>query len=152
MILIADNKKPNWGKIRSEYIGGGVSYRSLAEKYGLSKDAIARRAKSEHWDKDRAAVRDISATQSIQKTAESISNNAVKLEEARAAAIEVARAGIERLRTLQGSKVSTRQKDNKGNPITVDFDLLNMVTALEKLQRMGGNEISAEPVKVIIDV
>lgn len=39
--------------------------------------------------------------------------------------------------TMQGSKISTRQKDNKGNPVTVDFNLLDMVTALEKLHRMG---------------
>lgn len=79
-------------------------------------------------------------------------DSAVKLEEARKAAIEVAKAGIEKLKSMQGSRLTTRQKDSNGNPITVDFDLLNMVTALEKLQRMGGGDVNAEPVKVIIDV
>lgn len=54
--------------------------------------------------------------------------------------------------SMQGSKISTRQKDSKGNPVTVDFNLLDMVTALEKLQKMGSGYDNANPVQVIIDV
>lgn len=152
MILIADSKKPDWNKIRAEYIAGNIGQRKLAVKYGVSINTLIKKANKEKWADQRNATYNECTAVVQQKTASAVADNAVRLEEARKAAIEVAKAGIERLRTLQGSKVSTRQKDNKGNPITVDFDLLSMVTALEKLQRMGGNNVSAEPVKVIIDV
>ena len=152
MILIADSKKPNWNAIRAEYIAGNIGQRKLAVKYGVSVNTLIKKANKEKWADQRNATYNECTAVVQQKTASAVADNAVKLEEARAAAIEVARAGIERLRTLQGSKVSTRQKDGKGNPVTVDFDLLNMVTALEKLQRMGVGDVNAEPVRVIIDV
>ena len=44
VILMAD-----WNKIRAEYIRGDTSHRLLAEKYGVSKSAIAARCKKEKW-------------------------------------------------------------------------------------------------------
>lgn len=40
---------PDWKKIKAEYIRGGVSYRKLADKYGVSYSAIRRRAEKEKW-------------------------------------------------------------------------------------------------------
>lgn len=78
MITIAkDNEKRiDWNAIRAEYIGGSASYRTLANKYGVSKDAVARKAKAGNWERDRETVRDRAATRSIQKTAEVIADNA----------------------------------------------------------------------------
>ena len=42
--MIAHDKKPDWAAIRAEYIAGKASYRSLAEKNGVSKDIIARKS------------------------------------------------------------------------------------------------------------
>ena len=42
-------KQPNWKKMKAEYIGGSVSYRKLAEKYGVSSSAVQRRMRSEKW-------------------------------------------------------------------------------------------------------
>lgn len=58
----------DWERIRAEYIAGGASMRGLAEKYGLTKDAVARRAKAEGW----GAERDKTATKVRQKTQEII--------------------------------------------------------------------------------
>lgn len=40
---------PDWKKIRAEYINGGVSYRKLAEKHGVSFNTLKNRAKEEQW-------------------------------------------------------------------------------------------------------
>ena len=40
---------PDFKKIKAEYIRGGVSYRKLADKYGVSFSAIRRRAEKEKW-------------------------------------------------------------------------------------------------------
>lgn len=67
----------DWNAIRAEYIGGNAGYRKLAEKYGISKDAVARKAKTEGWTRDKATARDETATESIRKTAAVASDNAV---------------------------------------------------------------------------
>jgi cell division protein FtsL len=38
-----------WKKIKKEYIAGGTSYRKLAEKYGVSRTTLERKAKNEKW-------------------------------------------------------------------------------------------------------
>lgn len=39
----------DWSAIKTEYITTQTSYRKLADKYGVHKDTIARRAKDESW-------------------------------------------------------------------------------------------------------
>ena len=38
---LLDEKKIDWPRIAAEYIAGNISYRQLAEKYGVSPTAIA---------------------------------------------------------------------------------------------------------------
>ena len=38
-----------WQKIKAEYIAGGTSYRKLAEKYGVPRTTLERKAKEEKW-------------------------------------------------------------------------------------------------------
>lgn len=66
----------NWDAIRAEYIGGGISQRKLADKYGIKPDVLMQRAGREHWkqDRDEAARKALAKTQ--QKAAEIISDNA----------------------------------------------------------------------------
>ena len=45
---------PDWEKIRAEYIAGGISIRELAQKYGINRGAVGRKAKSENWAEERA--------------------------------------------------------------------------------------------------
>ena len=41
----------DWKKIKAEYIAGGTSYRKLADKYGVSRTTLERKAKEEKWTK-----------------------------------------------------------------------------------------------------
>ncbi len=43
----------DWLKIKTDYINGLGSYRKLAEQYGVSVDAVKKRAAAEHWKKER---------------------------------------------------------------------------------------------------
>ena len=40
---------PDWKKIKAEYIRGGVSYRGLCDKYGVSFSTLKRIARQEKW-------------------------------------------------------------------------------------------------------
>ena len=39
----------NWTIIKNEYINGGCTYRSLAEKYGVSSSMVEKKAQAENW-------------------------------------------------------------------------------------------------------
>ena len=39
----------DWNKIKAEYIAGGTSYRKLADKYGVPRTTLERKAKDEKW-------------------------------------------------------------------------------------------------------
>lgn len=151
MIPIESNK-PDWNAIRAEYIGGGISQRKLAAKHRVKYATLRDRSISEGWVAMRDAAQSKAIAQAEQKTASAAADNAVKLEQARGLAIEYVRANLEQMQKYQGSKVSVRQTDSKGHPINVDFDMLDLVTALEKLQKIGGYNGDAAPVQVIIDV
>ena len=64
----------DWLAIRNDYINGGGSYRKLAEKYGVNKDTIAQKAKSEGWREQRDIQTDKTQTETIQKTQWKISD------------------------------------------------------------------------------
>ena len=41
--------KPNWKKIKAEYLAGGTSYRKLCAKYGVPLSTLRRKAQAEQW-------------------------------------------------------------------------------------------------------
>ena len=43
--------KPDWAKIRAEYITGGISQRKLAAKYNVSETTLMKKAAAENWSK-----------------------------------------------------------------------------------------------------
>lgn len=142
--------QPDWGAIRTEYIGGGTSYRKLAKKYSVSLKTLSDRASREGWVTERDKVRSEGASKAIQKTAKKIADNAVKLERARELAIEKLIFALENMPKITGSH--SRQIISDGEKkVVVDYDLLAIVSALEKLQR-NDTFGDYEPVKVVFDV
>lgn len=70
-------KRIDWNAIRAEYIGGGTSYRKLAEKYGVSLTVLKTRAKRENWVSLAEGARHKADTKATQKTASVAADNAV---------------------------------------------------------------------------
>lgn len=77
MILIETEKRIDWNAIRAEYIGGGISQRKLAKKYGIAEGTLLQRANVEHWQKLRNQAEIKSITRTEQKTAEAAADNAI---------------------------------------------------------------------------
>ena len=48
----------DWVPIRAEYIAGQMGYRKLAEKYGVSENAVYDHARKEGWSEDRKKYRE----------------------------------------------------------------------------------------------
>lgn len=68
--------KPDWNAIRAEYIGGGVSQRDLAEKYGVTYAAIRNRAEKDGWVELRDEAQRKSNAAATQRIAEASADNA----------------------------------------------------------------------------
>ena len=63
----------DWKKIKTEYITTDTSYRKLAQKYGVSYQAICHRSKEEDW----IAMRERHTNKTVSKTLDAISNKQV---------------------------------------------------------------------------
>lgn len=50
------NRTVDWDKIKAEYLAGNSTYAELAEKYGVSKSTLGKRATSEGWKNGRKKV------------------------------------------------------------------------------------------------
>lgn len=72
----SDKNRINWNAVRAEYIGGGISQRKLAKKYGLSETTLMKKANEEEWYKLRKAAESKSTAEAQQKTAEAAADNA----------------------------------------------------------------------------
>ena len=47
-----------WGKIRAEWLKGGITQKQLAEKYGVKLKTIQNRASNEGWKKEKGKIRE----------------------------------------------------------------------------------------------
>ena len=56
LIQIDEPKRIDWNAVRAEYIGGGISQRKLAAKYGISVGTLLRRANVEGWAENRERI------------------------------------------------------------------------------------------------
>ena len=145
-------KRIDWAAIRAEYIAGGISQRKLAAKYGVSDSTLTKKANAEKWEAQRKAAYNKGATKAQQKTADAAASNAVKLERARGLAIDRIIRALEGMPEAGGTH--TRQYVQTGNKrMTVDYDLLDIVNALEKLTRNDSTDTAGgEILHSIMDV
>ena len=64
----------NWFEIKNEYISGNISYRKLAENYGIAFQTLRYRALKENWFEERKKYRNKLGTKSAQKIIEKTSD------------------------------------------------------------------------------
>lgn len=65
----------DWQQIKTEYITTSTSYRKLAQKYGVSYQAICHRSKADGW----IALREQHMNETVSKTVEKISNKKAEM-------------------------------------------------------------------------
>ena len=69
----------DWLKIKTEYITTDTSYRKLAEKYGVSYQAICARSQAEGWIALREQHRNRTLTKTLEKISEKKAKQAAKV-------------------------------------------------------------------------
>lgn len=121
------SKGIDWNSIRAEYIGGGISQRKLAAKYGVSPDSLMRRANRENWkqDRDKAISKGVAKLQ--QRTANAIAGNAE-------IAAEVKRRLLLRLQRIEEKyPFDATEVRTKANGNTVIFRIRDLTAAYRDL-------------------
>ena len=123
-------EKPNWVKIRNEYINGNISYRKLAEKHGVSQTTLTEKAIKEKWFEKRKKQRIKTEAKTLQKTAEKIAEKeSDRLARISAAAdkllekIELATEQLDMYLMKDKRKYTQQVKDkNTGKTVYVDVE------------------------------
>lgn len=99
----------NWRKIKAEYISGQISQRDLAKKYGIGASTLMRRASKEGWTKKREQAERKTLAKIEQKTAETVSDNAVLLERAKTGLLRLACEMIEAYPDVKAAEIKRKQ-------------------------------------------
>ena len=147
---------PDWKKIKAEYIRGGVSYRKLADKYGVSFSSIQKRGAKEKW----TDLRKISSRLSDEKIVESVASQEAR----RVDGIQtVADMLLEKIKegVADGSLIidsqSIRQitasikdlREIKG--YKSELDMQEQLARIEKLRKDAQTEEESNDIRVVIE-
>ena len=127
MIPIADEKRIDWNAIKAEYIGGGISQRKLAKKYGLSETTLMKRANKDGWGDLMRETASRSTAEAQQKTAEAAADNATMAQDFRKRLL-MRLMRIEAKYPFDATEIRTKQKDN-----TVIFRIRDLTAAYKDL-------------------
>lgn len=146
---------PDWRKIKAEYIRG-VSYRRLADKYGVSFSSIQKRGAKEKW----TDLRKISSRRSDEKIVESVASQEAR----RVDGIQtVADMLLEKIKegVADGSLIidsqSIRQitasikdlREIKG--YKSELDMQEQLARIEKLRKDAQTEEESKDIRVVIE-
>ena len=127
MIPIDKGKWVDWNAVRAEYIGGGISQRKLADKFGITYAALRNKAEIEDWVSLRDNAQRKASAKATQKVAEATADNA-----ALAANLKkrlLLRLGrIEEKYPFDATEVRMRQNDS-----TVIFRIRDLTAAYKDL-------------------
>lgn len=146
----------DWQKIKTEYITTNTSYRKLAEKYGLHRNAIANKAKQENWVSQKCVFGDMVVTEAVSKACDTKSDRAANL-------ISVADKLLAKVQSLLDSDedilIDTQSlkhlsgvlKDIKDiQMIKSDIDIREQEARIKNLEKQAESDETTKDIKVTI--
>lgn len=146
----------DWQKIKTEYITGNASYRELAQKYGVNKDTIGRKAKDEGWvelrrqhtDKTQTKILEADTRQKVSRAERllSVTDKLLMKVEAIVDAREPEEMDTQSLR-----HISATLKDIKDiQMIRSDADMREQEARIEKLRRDAQKDSADDKDRTVI--
>ena len=144
----------DWNAIKTEYITTDTSYRKLAEKYGVHKDTIHRKAKDEGWADKRRQQIDKTQTRILEEAVDMEVDRATKLLGVADLLMEKVKQRIEavdpmKMRSQEFRHLTAAIKDIKEiQMIRSDADLREQEARIASLRRQADKEASSKDVTV----
>ena len=143
----------SWNTIKAEYIAGGTSYRKLAEKYGVPRTAVERKAKAEKWAQLRRQSEGRIEAKIIDAVSKKAAKSAVDIIDVADKLLEKATELMEMPLTTQSFKQLTSAlkdlKEIKG--YKTDADIREQEARIRKLEAEINGENRDTPITVQID-
>ena len=137
VITIDEKKRVDWNAIRAEYIGGGISQRQLAKKYGVTPGALMQKANREHWQQDKEETVSMALAASKQSTAEAVADNATR---------------AERCRSLLYELIEAHAISMKNNGKVRPCDIKHLSGALKDLQTDEPKQVDIEDLSPLVEL
>ena len=128
----------DWNKLKAEYIAGGISYRKLAEKHGVSFNTLKTIAIRENWTDLRQQANNDATTKMVEQVIEENTKHTVGI-------YDVADRLLEKIANMIDQEGLTTQilkhltsaikdiKDIKG--VKSDVDLMEQNARIDKLRK-----------------
>ena len=146
----------DWQKIRAEYITTDISYRKLAEKYGLDQATIARKAKKEDWvskrqhhaDKTQAKILTADTQKKVDRVGRLMTVADKLLRKVEMAVDQEGPISAGAIKNLSDALKNIRETQM----IRSELDIHEQEARIAKLQKEAQREDNQkEPIRVIID-
>ena len=147
----------DWNKIKTEYITTNTSYRKLAEKHGISYQAICRRSQAEQWSEQREQHMNKTVTRTIDAISKKQVDRAANLISVSDLLLTKVKSLLETnaevLADTQSMKhISGVLKDIKEiQMIKSDADLREQEARIKKLQKEAEQEEASKDVTITIE-
>lgn len=134
----------DWGKIRAEYIAGGISQRALAEKHGISYATLRRRAKDEEWLKQRENCEREYNAKVAQKIASQRVNDLRDTHRIAHKALRKIEMELDSMLKRPGTSLETSTGSQKDKRVGMSQNLANIVNSLATVARILGTDAASE--------
>lgn len=146
----------DWQKIKTEYITTEISYRKLAEKYGLDQATIARRAKKEDWVSKRQHHADKTQAKILSADTKNKANRAERLMTVADKLLKKVELAVDQEGPISAGAIKNLSDALKNiretQMIRSDQDIREQEARIAKLQKEAQkDEHNTEPIRVIID-
>ena len=128
----------DWNKLKAEYIAGGISYRKLAQKHGVSFNTLKDIAVGEKWTELRQQAHNDATTKIIETVVEENTNYTASIYDVADKLLEKIYGMLmcERLTTQNIKNLSSAIKDIKDiKGIKSDIDLKEQNARIDKLRK-----------------
>ena len=145
----------DWNKLKAEYIAGGTSYRKLAEKYGVDRNAVQRIAKREKWCELKSQAKAKSDAKMVETIAKDISKNAVKINDVADKLLDKIVLLLDEFEGIDSQSIKQLTsslkdiKDIKG--LKSDIDLREQEARIDKLRKDAKDEQKDMSITVVLD-
>ena len=126
-VIPIDKAKPDWNRIKAEYVSGVESLKSLSEKHGVPFSTIRRRSERENWTADREAARIEIRQNVVRETAKKTADNATLAADIKRKGLLILDRLMDEFETVKG----TEHRDYTGRNLT-DIKRLRDLTAAYK--------------------